>query len=50
MEGRQEIERLRSLAEWGIAKLSGYGHKSSAETLKRNLEAPSPQKVRKKSE
>lgn len=36
---QQEAERLRNLVTWAIKKLAGYGHKSSAETLRRNLDA-----------
>ncbi|MCF3137651.1 hypothetical protein LRQ04_00140 [Paenarthrobacter sp. AR 02] len=54
LNAESEAERLRGLVEWGISKLAGYGHKSSAETLRRNLgaesrvqSAESPQEVRK---
>lgn len=36
---QEESEWLRGLVVWAIKKLAGYGHKSSAETLRRNLDA-----------
>lgn len=41
LDSEQEIERLRGLVEWSIGKLEGYGHKSSAQTLRRYLGAES---------
>ncbi|NWL13488.1 hypothetical protein DM793_19680 [Paenarthrobacter nitroguajacolicus] len=41
LDADQEIDRLRGLVEWGIGKLAGFGHKASAETLRRNLGAES---------
>ncbi|MFE4197353.1 hypothetical protein ACFRJ9_15930 [Paenarthrobacter sp. NPDC056912] len=37
LDAEEEVARLRGLVEWGIGKLAGYGHKSSADTLRRNL-------------
>ena len=39
LAAQQEAARLRNLVIWAIKKLAGYGHKSSAETLRRNLDA-----------